>query len=66
MKMAAVFEAEGDGYVSLCPELDIASQGDAIGQARDNLTEVLELFFETAMPNEIGQRASQGFTTQKT
>ena len=33
MKMTAIIEAECDGYVSLCPELDIASQGDSIEQA---------------------------------
>ena len=43
-------------YVSLCPELDIASQGNTIEEARDNLREALELFFETASPDEIGQR----------
>ena len=30
MKLTAIIEAEGDGYVSLCPELDIASQGDSV------------------------------------
>ncbi len=44
-KLTAIIEREGDGYVSLCPELDIASQGDTIEQARDNLKEALELFF---------------------
>ena len=42
--------------MSLCPELDIDSQGDTIEQARDNLKEALELFFETASPAEIKQR----------
>lgn len=56
MKLTAIIEAEGDGYVSLCPELDIASQGDTISQARDNLREALELFFETASPEEVKQR----------
>lgn len=55
-KLTAIIEKEGDGYVSLCPELDIASQGDTIEQARDNLKEALELFFETASPEEIKQR----------
>jgi predicted RNase H-like HicB family nuclease len=41
---------------SLCPELDIASQGDSIESARKNLKEALELFFETASPKEIQQR----------
>ena len=44
------------GYVALCPELDMASQGDTIEQARENLQEALELFFETASPEEIKQR----------
>ena len=40
-KLTAIIEKENDGYVSLCPELDIASQGDTIEQARDNLKEAL-------------------------
>jgi predicted RNase H-like HicB family nuclease len=55
-QLTAIIEREGDGYVSLCPELDIASQGDTIEEARDNLREALELFFESASPDEIAQR----------
>ena len=55
-QFAAIIEREGDGYVSLCPELDIASQGDTIEEARENLREALTLFFETASPEEIGTR----------
>jgi len=55
-RLTAIIEKEGDGYVSLCPELDIASQGNSVEQARDNLKEALELFFETAFPEEIKQR----------
>lgn len=55
-QLTAIIEREGDGYVSLCPELDIASQGDSIESARDNLREALELFFECASPDEIQQR----------
>ena len=47
-KLTAIIEREDDGYVALCPELDIASQGDSVEQARHNLHEALELFFETA------------------
>lgn len=54
--LTAVIEREDDGYVSLCPELDIASQGDSITEARDNLREALELFFETASPEEVQAR----------
>ena len=55
-QLTVVIEREGDGYVSLCPELDIASQGDTIEQARNNLREAVELFFETVSPNEIQTR----------
>ena len=55
-QLTAIIEREGDGYVSLCPELDIASQGDTIEAARINLRAALELFFESASPDEIQQR----------
>ena len=55
-RLTAFIEREGDGYVSLCPELDVASQGRTIEEARRNLVEALELFFETADPSEIQQR----------
>ena len=44
-QLTAIIEREGNGYVSLCPELDSASQGETIEQARENLREALELFF---------------------
>lgn len=54
--LTAIIEKEGSGYVSLCPELDIASQGDSVEEARSNLVEAVELFFETASKKEIRQR----------
>jgi predicted RNase H-like HicB family nuclease len=54
--LAAIIEREGLGYVSLCPELDIASQGDTIEEARENLQEAVELFFETASESELQTR----------
>jgi len=56
MKLTTIVEREGDGYVSFCPELDVASQGETIEVARDNLQEALTLFFEVASPSEIRQR----------
>ena len=65
MKLTAVIEREGEGYVSLCPELDVASQGKTIEEARDNLREALELFFESASPDEVKQRLRREvFVTQ--
>ena len=55
-QLTAIIEREGDGYVGLCPELDIASQGDTIETTRANLQEAVELFFETADSTEIERR----------
>lgn len=55
-ELTAIIEREGDGYVSLCPELDVASQGETIEEARANLIEALELFFETASEQEVKER----------
>jgi predicted RNase H-like HicB family nuclease len=55
-QLTAIIEREGDGYVSFCPELDIASQGQTVEEARSNLREALELFFESADPSEIARR----------
>jgi len=55
-QLTAVIEREGDGYVSLCPELDVASQGDTIELARHNLAEAVTLFLETADAAEVKDR----------
>ena len=55
-QFTAVIEREDDSYVALCPELDIASQGISVEEARKNLKEAIELFFETASHEEILQR----------
>lgn len=52
----AVWEREGDGCVALCPELDVVSQGSNVGEALANLCEAVELFLETAGPEEIKER----------
>ncbi len=63
-RLTAVIEREDDGYVALCPELDVASEGDTVEEARRNLVEALELFFETADNSEIGERlGSEVFVT---
>ena len=54
--LTAILEREGDGYVALCPELDVASQGDDVEDTLANLREATELFLETASPREIKER----------
>ena len=65
-QFTAIIEREGDGYVATCPDLDIASQGDTVGEARANLMEAIELFLETASPSEIERRlgSSEVYVTQ--
>lgn len=55
-RLTAIIEREDDGYVAQCPELDIASQGTTIEEARANLVEALTLFFETASSSEVDRR----------
>ena len=59
-QLTAIIEREEGGYVALCPELDIASQGETVAGAHDNLIEALELFFEVASTAEVRHRLGQG------
>lgn len=64
-QFTALIEREENGYVALCPELDIASEGESITEARANLKEALELFFESASTEEIKKRLhSEVYITQ--
>ncbi|MBI4744487.1 MAG: type II toxin-antitoxin system HicB family antitoxin [Actinobacteria bacterium] len=55
-QFTAIIEREDNMYIALCPELDIASQGKTVEDARNNLKEAIELFFETASREEISER----------
>ncbi len=59
-QFTAIIERERDGYVALCPELDIASQGDTVEEAKRNLNEAIELFLEAADPSEVQNRLREG------
>ena len=64
-RFTAIIEREDDGFVSICPEFDVASQGATVEEARANLVEALTLFFETASPAELQRRAQHElFVTQ--
>ncbi len=56
--LTAVIRREGDDWVALCPELDVASQGTSIEEARQNLAEAVELFLEAASESEVQARIS--------
>jgi predicted RNase H-like HicB family nuclease len=56
-RLTALIERQGDVYLALCPEFDIASQGGTVEEARSNLAEALGLFFETADLSKIDRRS---------
>jgi predicted RNase H-like HicB family nuclease len=65
LQLTALLEREGDGFVALCPELDVASQGDDVQDALNNLREAVELFLECAPPEEVARRhRSEVFVTR--
>jgi len=64
-RLTAIIEREDDGFVALCPEVDVASQGSSIEEARANLVEARTLFFEVAGDSEISRRVRREvFVTQ--
>jgi predicted RNase H-like HicB family nuclease len=64
-QLTAIIGLEGADYVALCPALDIASQGRSVEEARANLVEALELFFESADQSETDRRLhSEVFVTR--
>jgi predicted RNase H-like HicB family nuclease len=46
MHFDVVITKEGDLYSSWCPQLDIASSGSSIEEAKNNLQEAIELYLE--------------------
>ncbi len=64
-RLTAIIQSEADGFVALCPEIDVASEGETIEQALANLREAVELFYECASPDEVASREGGNvFVTQ--
>lgn len=60
--LTAILTREGSGFVAMCPEVDVVSQGDTVEEAKANLKEAVELFFECASEEEVRQRmASESY-----
>ncbi len=51
-KLTAIIWKEKEDYVSKCPELGVASAGNNVEQAMENLKEAAELYLENA--KELG------------
>ncbi|MCY3772544.1 MAG: type II toxin-antitoxin system HicB family antitoxin [Gemmatimonadetes bacterium] len=55
-RLTAIVDREGDGYVALCREVDVASRGERVTEARDHLADALALYFDTAPAEDIEHR----------
>ena len=58
--LTAVIEKEGKWYVATCPELGVASQGRTLREAHSMVQEAVNLFLETASPEEIKRCLARG------
>ena len=56
LHLTAVIYWQDDGYVAYCAELDVASQGDTLEEAKAMLTEALELWLEDPPLEELEER----------
>ena len=62
-RLTGIIEGEGDGYVVLCRELDIANQGMSMSEVSDNLEEAIGWFCEDAPAGEV--EGPWGLTTSR-
>ena len=46
MRLTAGISADSGWFVARCLEVEVASQGESLEEARRNLVEALELYFE--------------------
>jgi predicted RNase H-like HicB family nuclease len=63
--LTAVIEKEGKWYVATCPELGVASQGRTLSEAHSMIQEAVNLFLETAGPEEIRRCLAKGAKVRK-
>lgn len=62
-RFVTVLKRDGDLFVAVCPELDIASEGTTEEEARANLREAVELFLECSDPSEVEVRMARAVET---
>ena len=54
LQLTAAITHEGAWYVARCLQVEVASQGESVEQALDNLREALELYFEDQpLPDDV-------------
>ena len=55
MTLTAAITHEAPWYVARCLEVEVASQGETVEEALDNLREALELYFEDAPVPDLAE-----------
>ncbi len=55
MRLTAAITHEAPWYVARCLEVQVASQGETVEEALDNLREALELYFEDAPVPDLAE-----------
>lgn len=55
MRLTAAITHEPPWYVARCLDVEVASQGESVEEALDNLREALELYFEDTPTPELGE-----------
>ena len=61
----AVVWKESEGYVSKCPEINVASCGDTFDEAVGNLREAVELYLENTIELDIIGEIEESLTTKE-
>jgi predicted RNase H-like HicB family nuclease len=55
MRLTAAITHEAPWYVARCLEVEVASQGENVEEALNNLREALELYFEDAPVPDLAE-----------
>lgn len=55
MRLTAAITHEAPWYVARCLDVEVASQGETVDEALDNLREALELYFEDAPVPDLAE-----------
>lgn len=55
VRLTAAITHEAPWYVARCLEVEVASQGETVEEALENLREALELYFEDAPVPDLGE-----------
>jgi predicted RNase H-like HicB family nuclease len=63
LRLTALVWQEGDQFVSLCPEVDVASFGATIDEALAMLREALEVYFADAQVPDLPAHGEPLMTT---